>query len=54
MLDVPTGRVLWTHSMSISNDIIGTTFDSFSDNDKVDKKNLSKLINSVLVDLPNR
>jgi hypothetical protein len=54
ILDAVTGRVLWAHSVSASNDMIGTTLDSFSNSDKVDKKKLSVLINSVLVDLPNR
>lgn len=53
ILDVPTGRVLWTHSVGLSNDMIGTTIASFSDNDKVDKKNLSKLFNSALAALPD-
>ncbi|MDR0329733.1 MAG: hypothetical protein LBH99_03615 [Rickettsia sp.] len=53
ILDVPTGRVLWTHSVGLSSDMIDTTIASFSDNDKVDKKNLSVLFNSALADLPD-
>ncbi|WP_342278218.1 hypothetical protein [Candidatus Tisiphia endosymbiont of Myopa tessellatipennis] len=53
ILDVPTGRVLWTHSVGLSSDMIDTTIASFSDNDKVDKKNLSILFNSALADLPD-
>ncbi|WP_341747948.1 hypothetical protein [Candidatus Tisiphia endosymbiont of Dascillus cervinus] len=53
ILDVPTGRVLWTHSVGLSSDMIDTTIASFFDSDKVDKKNLSKLFNSALADLPD-
>ncbi len=53
ILDVPTGRVLCTHSVGLSSDMIDTTIASFSDNDKVDKKNLSVLFNSALADLPD-
>ncbi|WP_341755500.1 hypothetical protein [Candidatus Tisiphia endosymbiont of Ptychoptera albimana] len=53
ILDVPIGRVLWTHSVGLSSDMIDTTIASFSDSDKVDKKNLSKLFNSALADLPD-
>ncbi|MFP3018116.1 MAG: hypothetical protein ACEY3E_04335 [Candidatus Tisiphia sp.] len=45
--------VLWTHSVGLSSDMIDTTIASFSDNDKVDKKNLSILFNSALADLPD-
>ncbi len=53
ILDVSTGRVLWTHSVSLSKDMIDTTIANFSDNDKVDKKNLSTLFGSALADLPD-
>ena len=53
ILDASNGQILWAHSVSISNDIISTTTDSFSDANKVDKKKLSTLINSALIDLPS-
>jgi len=53
ILDASNGQILWAHSVSISNDIISTTTDSFSDANKVDKKKLLALINSALIDLPS-
>ncbi|MCC8416788.1 MAG: hypothetical protein LF885_05665 [Rickettsia endosymbiont of Culicoides impunctatus] len=53
ILDSLTGRVLWTHSVSLSKDMIDTTIENFSDNNKVDRKNLSILFNSALADLPD-
>lgn len=53
IIDTLKGQILWTHSVSISNDMISTTIDNFSDANKVDKSKLSKLINGALEDLPN-
>ena len=53
IIEVATGKVLWTHSVGSSNDMIGTTINSLSDNAKVDKKNLSKLFDTAFEDLPS-
>jgi hypothetical protein len=42
-----------SHSVSLFKDMIDTTIDNFSDNNKVDRKNLSILFGSALTDLPN-
>ena len=53
IIDAPTGKVLWTHSIGSSSDMISTSVDSLSDVDKVDKKRLSMLFDTALNDLPS-
>lgn len=53
IIEAPTGKVLWTHSIGSSFDMISTSLDSLSDVDKVDKKRLSVLFNTALNDLPS-
>jgi hypothetical protein len=52
IIDSSNGQVLWTHSVGVSSEMIGTMIDSFSKGETVDRKKLSGLIDSALEDLP--
>ena len=53
IIEASTGKVLWTHSIGSSFDMISTSLDSLSDVDKVDKQRLSALFDTALNDLPS-
>ena len=51
VIDSMTGKILWTNSIGSKSNIFSTSYDSFSDADKVDKERLTHLFDLALVDL---
>ncbi len=51
IIDSLTGKILWTHSVGVSSNIIASSYNSFCDTDKVDREKLAKLFDAALDDL---